>query len=138
DVDVTRNSRMQTELNRQPPDIVFFLDHGESAKKSRDPDAHDLTEMLEWNENSGVKAKVIGITFAKRSSGRDEGKDNGAIEAETHSLLKTKPGNRFLGAFYFSSAKDSSKESQHLMSILAREVPNEARVEMIRISRDRE
>jgi len=138
DVDVTRNSRMQAELNRQPPDIVFFLDHGESAKNSRESDADDLTDVLEWNDNSGVKAKVIGITFAKRSTARDQAKDNGSIEPETRSLLKTKPDNRFLGAFYFSSAKDSSKESQHLMSILAREVPNEARVEMIRISRDRE
>lgn len=137
-VDVTRNSRIQAELNRQPPDIVLFLDHGESAKNSRESDAHDLTDVLEWNENSGVKAKVIGITFVKRSSARNEAKDDESIEPETHSLLKTKPGNRFLGVFYFSSAKDSSKESQHLMSILAREVPNEARVEMIRISRDRE
>ena len=137
DVDVTRNSRMQAELNRQPPDIVFFLDR-EGAKNPRESDANDLTDVLEWNDNSGVKAKVIDITFAKRSAARDEEKDNGSIEPETLSLLTTKPGNRFLGAFYFSSAKDSSKESQHLMSILAREVPNEARVEMIRISRDRE
>ena len=138
DVDVTRTARIQAELNRQPPDIVLFLDHEESATNSRDPDAHDLTDVLEWNENSRAKAKVIGITFAKPSSARDEAKDNGSIERETHARLKTKPGNRFLGAFYFSSAKDSLKESQHLMSILAREVPNEARVEMIRISRDRE
>jgi uncharacterized protein (DUF697 family) len=138
DVDVTRNARIQAELNRQPPDIVLFVNHGEGAKNSRESDAHDLADVLEWNENSGVKAKVIAITFAKRSSAVDEAKDNGSIEPETHSLLKTKPGDRFLGAFYFSSAKDSSKESQHLMSILAREVPNEARVEMIRISRDRE
>jgi len=138
DVDVTRNSRIQAELNRQPPDIVFFWDNGESTKNSRESDVQDLTDVLEWNDNSGVKAKVIGITFVKRSAARNEAKDDESIEPETHSLLKTKPGDRFLGVFYFSSAKDSSKESQHLMSILAREVPNEARVEMIRISRDRE
>ena len=138
DVEVTRNSRIQAELNRQSPDIVLFFDHGENAKKSRESDAHDLTGVLEWNDNSGLNAKVIEITFAKRSSARNEAKHDGSIEPETLSLIKTEPGNRFLGAFYFSSAKDSSKESQHLMSTLAREVPNEARVEMLRISRDRE
>jgi len=104
DLDVPRNARIQAELNRQPADIVLLVDHGEGAKNSRDPDAHDLTDVLEWNENSGVKAKVIGITFVKRSTTRNEAKDDGSIEPETHSLLKTKPGNRFLGVFYFSSA----------------------------------
>src|SRR5207249_4616561 len=42
----------------------------------------------------------------------------------------------------FSTASDSSAKqsasAQHLMSILACELPNQARIEMIRISRDRE
>lgn len=135
--DVAKNSRIQAELNRQPPDIILFLHDGESAKGSRKPDVQDLTTLLEWNDNSGVKAKVIEITFPKRNAPRSEGEHDGSSEPEIHSLLKTGP-SQFLGAFRFFSAKNSSNESQQLMSILAREVPNEARIEMIRISRDRE
>lgn len=133
--DVAKNSRIQAELNRQPPDIILFLHDGESAKGSRKPDVQDLTTLLEWNDNSRVKAKVIEITFPKRNATRSEGEHDGSTEI--HSLLKT-GDSQFLGTFRFFSAKNSSNESQRLMSILAREVANEARIEMIRISRDRE
>src|SRR6185312_9951299 len=75
--------------------------------------------------------KVIEIVFAKRATRDGDGSSG------PDSVLIAKGDNQFLGAFRFSE-KDSLNESQRLMSILAREVPNEARIEMIRISRDRE
>ena len=50
--------------------------------------------------------------------------------------LQIADGDQPLRALHFS--KDGERSSKELMSILAREVPNEARIEMIRISRDRE
>lgn len=111
------NSRLRTELTRQPADIILFLDDAEGAK-SRQSDIRDLPDQ-----------KVLGITFSKRSATDHDGENDGSLELVT--------GNQFLATFRFSAGKDSAGESQRLMSILTREVPNEARIEMIRISRDR-
>lgn len=120
-VDLTRSSKIQAELNRQPADIVLLFED----EKHR-TNAQELPDLL--------PKKVIEIVFAKRNATRDGDADG---SSGPDSLLIANEDNQFLGAFRFSE-KDSLKESQRLMSILAREVPNEARIEMIRISRDRE
>jgi uncharacterized protein (DUF697 family) len=122
------DSRIQADLNRQPADIILFLEDAESAK-SRRSDIRDLADALQSNENA-IGAKVIGITFSKRSAADHDGENDGSVELVTR--------DQFLATFRFSLGKDSTSESQRLMSTLTREVPNEARIEMIRISRDRQ
>ena len=46
--------------------------------------------------------------------------------------------DRLLETIAFDSPETSSRSSQQLMSILGRALPNQARIEMIRLSRDRE
>ena len=127
-VEVAKDSRMRSELNRQPADIILFLDDAGDAK-SRKPDLRDLADALQSSETA-LEAKAIGITFSKRSATDHDGETDGAVELVTR--------DHFVATFRFSSAKDSINESQRLMSTLTRAVSNEARIEMIRISRDRQ
>lgn len=125
-VEIVKGSRIQAELNRKPADIVLFLDDTEDTK-SRRSDIQDIIDHLESKE-SAVRPKVLGIVFSKRSAADHDGETDGSVELVDE---------QFVATFRFSSGKDSINESQRLMSILTREVPNEARIEMIRISRDR-
>ena len=61
------------------------------------------------------------------------------LETKRISILDSKPTIRdhILDVVTFANS-DSTEDAQKLMSILARELPNEARIEMIRISRDSE
>lgn len=141
-LDARQNSAaIKAELNRQPADIIVLLIEEENAP-SRKTDMQNFSACLEWNDKTGVTAKAIGIVWAGRKRGKKL-KSNGEMDDESDStsplVLGASVGDRFLGTFGFGHPLDrSSTESSRLMSILAREVPNEARIEMIRISRDRE
>jgi uncharacterized protein (DUF697 family) len=110
-----------------PPDIIFFLDGGDSARGHRKIDTHNLAGF-------DAEAKVIALAFppARRTAGNSTERDE-STATRLQSVLEPTVGDRFLRVFNFPP-----KQPQELMSILARSVPNEARIEMIRISRDRE
>jgi uncharacterized protein (DUF697 family) len=88
---------------------------------------------LDWNEAGPVKTKIIGLGVGLESR-----------KARLEEALTEKPAirDRLLQVIDLSTASDSSAKqsakAQQLMSILARELPNQARIEMIRISRDRQ
>ena len=133
------SAAIKTELNRQPADIIVLLMEEEKAR-SRKANMQNFSACLEWNDKTGVTAKAIGVAWAERRRGklRSNGETNDENDA-TPLVLDASVGDRFLGTFSFGSSQDrSGHESNRVMSILAREVPNEARIEMIRISRDRE
>jgi uncharacterized protein (DUF697 family) len=125
--EIAKDPRIQAGLSRQPADIILFLDDTEDAK-SRKSDSRDLIDDLNSSE-SAARAKVLRISFSKRSANDHDGDIAGSIELVSRDL--------FLATFRFSSGKDPTDESRRLMSVLTREIPNEARIEMIRISRDR-
>lgn len=123
----SKNTDVQVELKHQPADIIFFLTEDESGRGLRKTDMRNLASCLEWRDKTAVRAKIIGVAVAttKGSSARSE------------QVLEVNASDQFVRTLRFSSDR-SLKESRELMSILARELPNEARIEMIRISGDRE
>jgi uncharacterized protein (DUF697 family) len=132
--DESAAARVQEELKRQNADIIFFVDDGEDARGPRKRNLDDLMACLDWNEAAGpAKTKIIGLGVGLE-----------ARKARLEEAFTEKPAirDRLLQVIDLSAASDSSaKQSakvQQLMSILARELPNQARIEMIRISRDRE
>jgi uncharacterized protein len=123
---------VRRELSRQPPDVIFFIEEEEKPRGSGKMQTQSLANLL---EETDANAKIIVITFGaqKRATARNDGEAAGSSLSHLRSDFELKPDDRFLRAFSFPP-----NDPQELMSILAREVPNEARIEMIRIARDRE
>lgn len=131
--DESAAARVQEELKRRGADIIFFVDDGEDARGPRKRNLDDLIACLDWNEAGPAKTKIIGLGV---------GLETRKVRLEEALTEKPAIRDRLLQVIDFSTASDSSAKqsagAQQLMSILARELPNQARIEMIRISRDRE
>lgn len=143
---------IQEELLRQPTDLFFHL--GDDADLARVP-SHDISNLETFIVSNGAartEAKVIGIVL------HDQTVTARAIHnGETHPLSQASARAKLQGALQekleirkhllqifelsFPPAGaiggDANTETQRFMSMLARELPNEARVEMVRIARDR-
>ena len=119
-------AQVEEDLRRQSADVVFLFDDGESNLAR--PSASNF--MLHLQDDIGGAlddAKVIGVSFGseRRAAQLDE-------------ALKAQPAirDRLLKVIQFTEMH--SVEMRGLLSVLAAELPNEAKIEMIRISRDRE
>jgi uncharacterized protein len=131
------------ELKYRAADVIFLIRDEQIAQEGRE--FADLNSYLNWNETLESDRKIIEIivppleTIASRDRNafgatRDNGVAGSSLARhgvflETLRLVPVDNGR----AFELPPA-----EARRLMSILARELPNEARMEMIRISRDRE
>lgn len=112
DADDSVGTQIEEILKREPPDITFFFDDGES----------DLEEPVLLGTT-----KIIGISLGSERRA-----------AQVQELLDAQPTvcDRLL--IVTRITEKESVETRRLMSILAAELPNEAKIEMIRISRDRQ
>jgi uncharacterized protein (DUF697 family) len=106
-------TQIQDDLRREPADIVFFFDDGES----------NLNETIDVPPG---ETKIIGLSLgsARRVT-------------ELEQALDAQPGVRDRLLSIVRLTERQSAETRRLMSLLAAELPNQAKIEMIRISRDR-
>lgn len=140
------------ELDRKSTDIFLFLDEADAAKGPRKREIENLAALLERNEAIASGAKVIGISFydpkknlvlehdgktAKARSVGKEAKLKAALEGKrtVHDRLLQVIELPFAGSETNSERSDAERRA--LMSLLAKQLPNQARVEMLRISQDR-
>jgi len=107
-------TQIQEDLRREPADVIFFFDDGES--NLNEPIVAPLGET-----------KIIGLSLgsARRVTDLEE-----ALDAQPH------VGDRLLTVVRITEGQTA--ETRRLMSLLAAELPNQAKIEMIRISRDRQ
>jgi uncharacterized protein len=123
-------AQIKEELKRQPADAIFFIDPGEKSRSLR-RHSELLIEILDWNEAASLKAKIVVIAF---------GPENRAARLEE--MLNAQPPFRdhMLQVIDFAQVSQpvekQSAAMRRWMSILGQHLPNEARIEMIRISRD--
>jgi uncharacterized protein len=136
---------VRDELKYRAADVIFFIRDEKIAQELEGREFADLNSYLNWNEALDSDRKIIEIvvppleTIAPRDynafgATRNNGVAGSSVARhgvflETLRLVPVDNGR----AFELPPA-----EARRLMSILARELPNEARMEMIRISRDRE
>jgi uncharacterized protein (DUF697 family) len=106
-------AQIEEELRREPADIIFFFDDGQS----------ELNEHI-TAPSGGTKIIGLSLGSAARVMQLEE-----ALDALPHVR------DRLLTVVRIT--ENQSTETQRLMSILAAELPNQAKIEMIRISRDR-
>src|SRR6266516_296971 len=119
-------AQVEEDLRHQSADVVFLFDDGESNLAR--PSASNFMLHLQDDVGGALDdAKVIGVSFGseRRAAQLDE-------------ALKAQPAirDRLLKVIQFTEMH--SVETRGLLSVLAAELPNEAKIEMIRISRDRE
>jgi uncharacterized protein (DUF697 family) len=129
----TGGGRLQEELNRHPADLIIFLDDADNAKAPRKSDIDNLITSIDCNDKSRPNAKIIAIVVSI------EGKTAEHISRlrntlHSQSLIR----ERLLGIFDVISPSKAARAAPALMSLLARELPNEARIEMARTSQDRD
>ena len=107
-------AQIQEELKREPADVVFFFDDGES----------NLNGPLDVPPG---ETKIIGLSLgsARRVTELEQALDT---QRRVHDHLLT----------VVRITERQSVETRRLMSLLAAELPNQAKIEMIRISRDRQ
>ena len=122
-------AQVEEDLKRQPPDIIFLFDEGESSPE-RSATGKSADVLLHFQHDIGgalADAKVIGVSFGSEKRA-----------AQLREVLKTQPAirDRLLKVVQFTDMH--SAEARGLLSVLAEKLPNQAKIEMIRISRDRE
>ena len=110
---------VREELQRQPADLFFFFPAEHDAKTTTRRECERLDKLLHSNSGSGVGAKLIELRNDGAASPWPlaEAPDSPAIRAS------------LLGVFTLGKS---------LLATLASELPNEARVEMVRIGGDRQ
>src|SRR5947209_990836 len=129
DADASADAQVEDDLKRLPPDIVFVFDDGEpKIEKASDHNSTELALRVQHDFGGSFgDAKVIGIAFGSNMRA-----------AQFEEALKAQPAlrGRLLKVVVFSDVHGT--ETRALLSLLARELPNQSKIEIIRISRDRE
>jgi uncharacterized protein (DUF697 family) len=143
-VDDSAAIHVRDELKYRPADIIFFIRDERIAQELEKRELADLNSYLSWNETLETDRKIIEIIVPPLE----------AIASRDHNGLRATHDERVAGSslarrgVFLETLRlvpvDNDQgfelppvEARRLMSILARELPNEARMEMIRISRDR-
>jgi uncharacterized protein (DUF697 family) len=140
-------SNIREQLKHRPADIFFFIADGERDGSSHQREVENLASFLAWNDEVATPAKAVGIICrgAQHAFARDQ---NGAKCEDAESKLRTTFASNSLVRerllqiidipFLAGTGDAPHWEARRLMSLVTQYLPNEARVEMIRVSRDRE
>jgi uncharacterized protein (DUF697 family) len=150
--DAGTSPRIQEELQTQPADVFLHLGDDVDLARGASHDVANLATFLAANGAAGTDAKVIGIVaHNKASTARVIHNDENYPPAQPDSRARLQSAlqekleirKRLLQIFELSflpaeaAGGETRADAQRFMSVLARELPNEARVEMVRIARDR-
>jgi uncharacterized protein len=144
--DATTLSKIQEELKAQPTDIFLHLADDDSHAIEQS-ELENLTTFVADNPASHSQPKVIGIVLqvTGRAGARHNGDTPLSALTKMRSLLQRAlqqqagVGPHLLQVIEIPAdgAEGSKAAAQQFMSMLARSLPNGARVEMARIAADR-
>ena len=136
---------VRDELKYRAADVIFYIRDEQIARELEGREFADLNSYLNWNETLESDRKIIEIIVPPLEP--IASRDHNAFSAARHdgvAELSLATRSVFLETVRLVPVDNGrafelpSAEARRLMSILSRELPNEARMEMIRISRDRE
>jgi uncharacterized protein (DUF697 family) len=137
--------RVQDELKYRPADIIFFIGTDRITQELEGRELVDLNRYLTGNKTSGTGSKIIEIIVPPLENAVMRNDGDLIVSRPEYAL----PSNlarhgAFLETLRLAPAGPHQTpqllppEARRFMSILAGELPNEARMEIIRISRNRE
>jgi uncharacterized protein (DUF697 family) len=129
DVDHAAAAKVEEELARQPADIVFVLDDEDAnAGTAGGNGSPGLALRVQYGFGAALgDAKVIGISFG-----------SAARTAQFQQALNAQPATRDRLLKVIELTGQQSVATRSLLSLLTQQLPNSAKIEIIRISRDRE
>ncbi|MEP6603590.1 MAG: hypothetical protein ABJB69_06560 [Spartobacteria bacterium] len=127
---------VEDEFKQKRADFLLFVDEDEGTRSPRKTQLDNLERCVGWNGADAARIIAIAMPSRKKKGSSKAGERVSRLRSalETDSPI----GKRLLGVFDFSTPEVGAAEARRLMSILARESPNEARIETIRVSRDKE
>jgi uncharacterized protein (DUF697 family) len=131
---------IQEELQLQPADILLHLaDDGVEVRHAQ-TELENLTTFLAAHSTAHTKPKVVGVVLLRTAAARHDFHNGEAALApptSTRSLLQNALQEQPGLAGNLLQVVELSSDALPFMSMLARGMPNEARVEMARIAGDR-
>jgi uncharacterized protein (DUF697 family) len=131
--DASAAIHIQDELKYHAADIIFFLDDGEVGAG---PERQIIEILLPSSTTGGASSQANLVPSPLQSAPGS----NAAAPRPFLAVLRLVPASHDPAVELTKGFEVEllDAESRQLMSILARELPNQARMEMIRISRNRE
>ena len=138
-IDDSAAVHVRDELKYRAADIIFFIRDERIAQEMEKRELGELNSYLSWNETLETDRKIIAIIVPPyENHGVGATRDEHALESSLVKRGVFLETLRLLPVDNDQGFELPPAEARRLMSILARELPNEARMEMIRISRDRQ
>jgi uncharacterized protein (DUF697 family) len=144
-VDESAVIHVRDELKYRAADIIFFIRDERVAQEVEKRELAELNGYLSWNETLETDRKIIEVIVPLSETIVSHGRIHQGVPDGEHAVRSSLVRRgifletlRLIPADNGQGLELSPAEARRLMSILARELPNEARMEMIRISRDRE
>jgi uncharacterized protein (DUF697 family) len=113
---------IREELKSQPADLFFFLPAERAAKVATGKEIERLEKLLAWNAEASGPPKLIELRTEEAVPGEGTALQRAAL-ADSPKIRASLIGNFSLGTA--------------VRGVLASELPNEARVEMVRMGGDR-
>jgi uncharacterized protein (DUF697 family) len=144
-------SDIEQELKEEPADVFIHLSEADQITRSAGDELDNLVKLYNFNSAQRQETKVVGIILGGSALGRRAAREE-TVNRESkdprvllESAMAEMPPLRenLLQIFEISvevgggNADANTTGAQAFMSLLARQLPNEARVEMVRIARDR-
>lgn len=141
--------KIQEELARDAADIFLHIVDGNSARPVLSRDTETLSKLRALHSASATGGKIIGVSVVsapRSTSAASKAVDRPTAQARLEAALAGKADLRehvvevveLLAATADVADVKANQAAVRFMSLVAKELPNEARVEMIRISRDRQ
>jgi uncharacterized protein (DUF697 family) len=140
------------ELLRQPADVFLHLEADADLARVPSSDIGNLEVFLASYSGARTEAGVVGVVIHdsahsprevpnRESHPREQANARSKLQSALQEKLEIRKRLRQICELSFTPSatggQEARAEAQGFMSLLARTVPNEARVEMVRISRDR-
>jgi uncharacterized protein (DUF697 family) len=150
--DASTIPNIQEELQQQPTDIFLHLADDADLVRAPAREIANLVTLIASNGTARTEAKVLGIVVhdkAHAARAIHNGETHPPTPANARAKLqgalqeKLEIRKHLLQIFEFpfipagGTGDEAKADAQRFMSLLARELPNEARIEMVRIARDR-
>ncbi|MEY2492741.1 MAG: GTPase [Verrucomicrobiota bacterium] len=130
---------IREELNRQSADAILVVSDAAEGRTKVKRSAENGNQSVYWNDRVHPHAGIIAIHLNPPSPTNRSGRGRAIDWMEK---IKPELHGRFWGGFEFSVENGSPvadhNASQQFLSLLAKRLPNDCRVEIVRISNDRE
>ncbi|MEY2439618.1 MAG: uncharacterized protein QOI34_1003 [Verrucomicrobiota bacterium] len=133
----------ENKLQKEPADVVFFFDDPERRKIRKDS-LEDLQNVVSWNDQTRGRTTIVAVVLASgEPAGSGRQRDLEADLAERASRLQAFLDSNFddkerLLRVFTVRGPQFERDTHTMFSLIARHLPNEARIEIARISGDRE